>query len=125
MNARGAVGYKTIERYMTQVYSGALGRVPDASGLKHWQNVLATGEMTGSGMVSYFFTSQEYVNKNKTNTAFITDLYKVVMGRNPDTSGLNYWVGLLNSGTSRVSVINNFTGSDEFLNMCKLNGMIR
>ena len=35
------------------------------------------------------------------NTAFVTTLYRDVLGRDPDAGGLNFWVNRLVAGTSR------------------------
>lgn len=49
-----------------------------------------------------------------TNTSFMTALYDDVLFRPPDPSGLSYWVGRLNAGTStRTSVATYFIRSGE------------
>lgn len=41
-------------------------------------------------------------------------LYKTMMDREPDDTGLNDWVTKLQSGTSRQTVFNGFANSVEF-----------
>lgn len=38
------------------------------------------------------------------DAAFITELYKTILGRAPDPAGFNYWLGILASGRSRAEV---------------------
>ncbi|MBR5057644.1 MAG: DUF4214 domain-containing protein, partial [Clostridiales bacterium] len=63
-----------------------------------------------------FFTSAEFINRNTSNEAFVNMLYKGILTRNPDSSGFNYWVGRLRSGSSRNSIIKEFANSAEFRN---------
>lgn len=41
-----------------------------------------------------------WANAGSTNTGYVTELFRDVLLREPDTSGLNYWVNRLNNGTS-------------------------
>lgn len=45
---------------------------------------------------------------------FITAAYKDVLGRTPAASELNYWIGRMASGMSRVDMANAFNNSDEY-----------
>ena len=45
---------------------------------------------------------------------FITAAYKDVLGRTPADSELNYWIGRMASGMSRVDMANAFNNSDEY-----------
>lgn len=45
--------------------------------------------------------------------SFVTGLYTDVLGRAPDTQGLNFWVGRIQSGTSNLEVAQNFWRSPE------------
>lgn len=57
---------------------------------------------------------QEAINK-KGATEFVTQLYKAILNRKPDTNGLNYWVGRLTSrAVSPSDVVNGFFNSTEY-----------
>src|SRR5262249_25418214 len=64
---------------------------------------------------SSFAGSQEFKTTygSLTNSQFVTLVYNNVLGRSPDTSGLNYWVGQLNNGESRGQVMVGFSESAE------------
>ena len=40
-----------------------------------------------------------------TSSFFVTELYRDLLGRNPDTGGFNYWQGLIDRGTLPRSVV--------------------
>ncbi len=48
------------------------------------------------------------------DTAFITLLYSSVLDRSPDPAGLKHWIGLLEGGKSRESVMSWFFKSPEY-----------
>jgi len=48
------------------------------------------------------------------NGAFVCALYVDILGRAPDSGGLNSWVGALNSGTSRTQVAYAIANSNEY-----------
>ena len=54
---------------------------------------------------------------NSSNTTFVTQLYTNLLGRNPDTGGLNTYVNALNSGAvTRKNLVTGFANSSEFTN---------
>jgi serralysin len=46
-------------------------------------------------------------------TDFVTLLYRNVLVREPDTGGLNYWIGRINTGMSKEEVLIHFSESAE------------
>ena len=48
------------------------------------------------------------------NMKFVTHLYEDLLGREPDSPGLNNWVGQLNTGTSRFVVAQRIEASAEY-----------
>nr|MCR5654014.1 DUF4214 domain-containing protein [Lachnospiraceae bacterium] len=71
-----------------------------------------------------FFTSQEYVDKEKSNDAFITDAYHAFFGREPDSAGFSYWQEQLSSGgyTKDNMIDVGFGHSTEFKGLLKSYG---
>lgn len=61
-----------------------------------------------------FFGSQEYIMKNTSSSAYVSDLYTVFMNRDADSEGLAVWVAAINDGMSRNQVLESFAGSAEF-----------
>ena len=57
---------------------------------------------------------------SKTTKDFVTRMYKIVLGRYPDTAGLNKWVSQLNKKQKTAAdLINGFFYSDEYKNKKK------
>jgi len=100
-----------------RLYRATLGREPDVVGFESWANALGHGTSVVSA-ASQFLASPEFqaVYGALNNTQFVTLLYQNVLGRTPDAGGLSAWVGALNAGTSRASVVVGFSDSTEFKN---------
>ena len=48
------------------------------------------------------------------NQKFVNEVYRDLLGRKTDGSGLAYWVGQLNQGVSRAQVASDIENSDEY-----------
>jgi hypothetical protein len=109
-----------IKALVREYYLDILGREPDAGGWNYWiseiKRIVSLGIYVGEGFQAearFFFNSTEYLNKNKTATAFVTDIYHTFLQREPDSAGLTYWVGQLACLTRNI-LITHFAYSDEF-----------
>jgi Domain of unknown function (DUF4214)/Beta-propeller repeat len=98
-----------------QDYLAVLGRNPDYNGWLFWFNIYIGGESPSTILLS-FLSSPEFQNTygNLNNTDFVNLVYQNVLGRPADPNGLNYWVTMLQNGTTRVSVFSTFLASPEF-----------
>jgi hypothetical protein len=96
-------------------YIAVLGRDPDYTGwLYNFNNYISGASL--SSILNNFLGSTEFTTTygNLSNTAFVTLVYQNVLGRAPDTAGLNSWVAALNGGQTRASVMASFIASNEF-----------
>ena len=60
----------------------------------------------------------EYYNTYEEVSAFVSRLYKLILGRNPDASGLDAWtMTLINQEEDAAGVVTGFVHSDEFKKM--------
>ncbi len=103
-------------KLVDDLYRSTFGRRPDERGRQHWIDRLTTD---GSGQVSYqeigawFFGSTEYYRRaGNTDRAFVDRLYVDLLGRQADTGGRNYWLGVLDDG-SPANVVTWFYHSSE------------
>lgn len=115
--------YSNTEAFVARIYTKALGRNPESAGLKYWTNEIQTGKRTPVKVAEEFFFAPEFVNKKLNNTEYVKVLYRTFMGREYDKGGLNYWVGRLNKGESRKSVLEAFAGCPEFQKIVKSFGL--
>ena len=98
-----------------RLYEGAVGRAPDAAGNAFWSGLLESGVMVtavAQGLLQSA-ESQNFLQTDTGNTAFVASLYQDVLGRMEDAAGAGFWTGLLNSGTSKAAVLAGFASSAE------------
>lgn len=83
-----------IDSLLTKFYEDTFGRSPDTAGEAYWANLLRKGLQTPAQVAAHFYSSNEYyANAGNTDQGWMTDLYEALLGREPDTDGLNYWIG--------------------------------
>ncbi|MCB9655056.1 MAG: DUF4214 domain-containing protein [Deltaproteobacteria bacterium] len=112
---------EAIVELIVHYYASILQRTPDAGGLEFWRSQVLSRVQDGQDakpvfrdIARAFFGSPEYVGRNTTNTEFVTNLYLTFFQRQPDAGGLTFWVGLLDGGGTRDSVLDGFVNSPEF-----------
>lgn len=97
-----------------QIFVAYFGRPADVAGMTYWANQLGRGAAPTTlsalssaystnpvvkSMFDSFSTSAESGRLYPGTTSdFVTAVYRNLFNRAPDTSGLNYWVGEINSG---------------------------
>lgn len=114
-----SMNQEKVKAFVERMYTKALGRKADVSGVEYWTSVLMKKEKTAAEVGYGFVFSDEYKNKNTKDDAFVEMLYNVFMDRKSDKEGKNYWVGLLEKGYSRRYVYRKFAHSQEFSDICK------
>ncbi len=108
-----------VEAFVTRFYQQCLSREPDTGGLEHWADSLNNGDKTGAELATSFVFSEEFENRNTSDSEFVTILYKAFFNRDPDTDGYNHWMDQIFNGTSRLDVLNGFTSAQEFNDLCE------
>ncbi len=114
---------KNTEGFVTRMYNVVLGRNPDATGLKNWTAKLNDHTATASDLIYGFFCSDEYKGKKKSNEEIVTDCYKAMLDRDPDSAGKANWLARLNVGMTTMAVCKGFVGSNEFKGLCSAYGI--
>ena len=103
-----------VRNYVLRMYTKALNRAGETVGVEDWTNRINTGAMSAENVAKSFFNSQEFINRNLSNSAYVETLYQTFMDRPSDASGKQYWINKLNSGMSREQVLEGFSRSAEF-----------
>lgn len=111
-----------ITAYVSRCYRNILGRTADVQGLNTWTGVLLSGK-GGSEIVNSFILSDEFKRKRKNNSEFIDIMYQSMLGRAADAGGKANWLDCLEKGVSYQYIINGFSGSREFKNLCASYGV--
>ena len=115
--------YNNTQAYVARIYTKALGRAAEPAGLNYWVGEINSKKRTPVQVAEEFFFAPEFTNKNLNNTEYVKVLYRTFMGREYDKGGLDYWVGRLNKGESRKSVLEAFAGCPEFQKIVKSFGL--
>jgi Domain of unknown function (DUF4214) len=75
---------------VTTYYGTLLQRAPDTAGLTHWVQMLENG--ASESAVEYgFLTSQEYLTKSPSVSAFLGALYEELLGRTASVAEIDSW----------------------------------
>ena len=107
-----------VTKFVTRCYRLCLDRNVDTEGLNSWCRQILSGANTAKDAAYGFIFSQEFQGKALSDSDYVEVLYRVFMGREPDISGLQSWIKVLENGGSRIHVFNGFGDSIEFQELC-------
>lgn len=108
----------SAEGFVRRLYRYCLNREADGSGLADWTERLESGRENGGEVAFGFFFSEELKSRNLSNEEYVELLYRVFLARKPDEAGKADWVSKLENGMSRQYVMNGFSASAEFTEIC-------
>lgn len=129
-----SLGY-SLDDYITVLYKVFFDRKPDSEGFNYWKGLVLNNGKTRRDVLEGFINSQEWadvcirfgvvsgtgvqpsysVSRPQGVTDFVNSLYKDVLGRDSDKSGLDFWCDSLTYMTnSAKSSAKGFFDSDEF-----------
>ena len=106
----------SIERRITALYIAYFQRAPDYNGLMSWSNSaknIETEEERDNILkdISKGFSHQPIfidTYSDMDNITFVKSIYKNILGKAGDKSGIDFWTALLDSGISRSEMIADF-----------------
>ena len=114
-----------VVQFVERMYTDCLGRAAETGGLKYWSEALCRHTQTAKSLLHNFFLSKEMKDKYLTNEEYVWRIYRAMLNRDPDPSGLQYWKGRLDKGESPTVVIDGFIDSSEFVKLCSDYGIQR
>lgn len=100
-----------LRRIVTDLYTDALGRAPQPDETAYWVGRspdLARMAWSAAGILS----SAEATRSHR-DEAYVTMLYRSVLGRDPDPAGFAYWTTLVRHGTGRAPEVLLMWGTPE------------
>lgn len=107
----------TVEALVNNIYIYIHNRRPDETGFRYWVDSIQKGERSPETFVREVINSNEFIDKNYDNEAYISILYRAILGRDIDKSGFQYWTEQLKNGKyTKSEVIDRFLDSREFKN---------
>lgn len=130
---------------VTQLYQNLLNRQPTAAeitsannaGLINWFQTLIgyPGSVTPMSTPNNEFQSTGSFHVDHTNALYVQMAYFVTVGRDPDPSGFNFWLGVANSGSpgllfqgaagypTRIQILGPGTPSQGFIGSAEFQGL--
>ena len=112
-----------VTEFVNRLYAICMERGYDDEGEAFWCKALNDGEVSGQQIVSFFFTSDEYKALEKSNDAFINDLYLAFFNRDADAEGYAFWAEFLANGGDRAVAVDGFVYASEFQALCNSYGV--
>lgn len=97
-----------------RLYQAAFDRTPDQEGLGFWMAAMDRG-LSLLDVAAYFVASAELAGKygELDDDAFVEIIYRNVLHREPDASGLTFWQEYLEGGGTRATLLMSFSESAE------------
>ena len=109
-----------IENFVDRLYTSLLNQSVNATEKTSLVSSLSAKTTTAADAVAKFALSDSIADIS--NAEFVSRMYSAVFNRDADGGKVN-WENLLNNGMSRKIVIQKFTESEEFTNICASCGM--
>ncbi|MDU3722173.1 MAG: DUF4214 domain-containing protein, partial [Clostridium celatum] len=122
----------SVESFVKSIYNVALNREPDEEGFNYWIEKLKSREFTGKYILFNLLSESEFKNLNFGAEDYVEKMYAVIVGREPDEEGFNYWVNMYNDyinnkgisiGETRISILDIMINEAEFAIRCNNMGI--
>ncbi|SMD08805.1 protein of unknown function [Fulvimarina manganoxydans] len=89
------------------LYEATFGRMPDSAGFKYWIDALDDAVLDFNAVANAFVASDEfqtaYARIIDDAVAFVTELYRNILDRDPEDAGLTFWANAYSSGQIDVA----------------------
>lgn len=84
-----------IKLFIADVYQKTFSRAPEEYGFNYWYNKLISYEYSVRNFLLNMLNEKEFIDKNLSNSEFVTSMYSIIANREPDEVGYNYWLNML------------------------------
>ena len=119
--------FDLVSAQVYRLYRATLGREPEEDGARYHTRQVLSGTSNLTHQSSEFYQSTEFQARcgATSNAQFVTLLYNNVLGRAPETAGLDYWSGKLDTGSmSRSQALLGFSESAEFISATETSSLL-
>lgn len=121
VDAAEAFPYWQKQSPIIRLFQAYFLRLPDKSGLAYWTGKSRAGKRIGE-ISGEFAKSSEFTRRygTLTNRQFVEQIYRNVLGREGDATGINSWTAKLDAKTkTRGEVMVGFSESSEYIRKTK------
>ena len=95
-----------LDPIITGYYRDYLGRDPDAAGLAFWRDEVWKKDGGPERVQAGLLASLEFFTlAGGTNKLWVVELYRRLLGRDPDANGAAFWESRLAAGVTRANVV--------------------
>ncbi|MBQ8612829.1 MAG: DUF4214 domain-containing protein [Ruminiclostridium sp.] len=112
-----------LTKFISRLYTKALNRAYDVSGLNHHTGNYISGKYTLDKIASGFIFSAEFEKRNLSDADFVECMYNTFFNRASDANGKASWLKKMVNGMSREDVFNGFVSSPEYKALVKSFGL--
>ena len=103
-----------LDPIVGRMYRDYLFREPDADGLAFWRGIWQRDGGPENVVAGIISSPEFFRSAGGTNHGWVTELYRRLLGRDPDGGGLDYWTGQLEQELrTRPAVVLGFVRSPE------------
>ena len=89
-----------INAFVERLYSVALNRVPESSGVNYWSNAIKNKEKYVSECARYFLIEvPEFAERGLSDEDFVETIYKTFFDREPSSTEKKNWTDKMQNGT--------------------------
>ncbi|MEE9396494.1 MAG: DUF4214 domain-containing protein [Methylococcales bacterium] len=117
VSSDGDNSFSQIKSFIRRFYQLVLDREPDVGGFNYWLSRLDDGTETGGDFARGLFESSKFINRQTTDSEFLDVAYRSFFNREASSEGKQYWMDELSFGAGRLSIVDRFIGSQEFINL--------
>lgn len=113
-----------LDSFLDSVYSIMLNREADEEGKSYWSGKILSGDIGILDFLNQILSQEEFASLSTSSEDFITKNYNLLINREPDEDGFNYWMSQLGENSTKeqqLNLINQMAHSEEF--MGKINEM--
>lgn len=103
-----------VSSFVERLFSQFLGRTAQETEIEEYCRMILKREMDMQNIMFRFVYAEEFQKRDCTDEEFIKIIYEVLLNRDCDPSGLNYWIEKITQGMSREELIQSIIGSEEF-----------
>jgi len=106
------------EQLVSEYYQKAVGRSPDQEGLEYWTGRLDRGEIGENNLLSSMLKVGA-ISGELSRDEVVTAIYKYGLGRNPDSSGYDYWMNENSTATANLYEVMSSVNGESFTPFAK------